>query len=200
MTARRNVAMHLIVLFAAMPLFAYRREYLVMLEDARKAGSALCFYRGDTSSALSLFFTSGKKGCLPADKVIDLPPGTFNFFARHKDGYVSVLRDYTIYDGPPIPERGYQRIEIPLVRAGIVDAAVPAKSLQTGQSIGLWVAPTATNSVSAISLITTMMLLAVALSRAPRSSSHVINITIANAGMLIRIGMPRKLGAVFSRL
>ena len=158
MTARHSVAMHLILLFAAMPLFAYRREYLVMLEDARKAGSEVCFYRGDTSTALSLFFTSGKKGCLPADQVIDLPPGTFNFFARHKDGYVSVLRDYTIYDGPPIPED--QRIEIPLVRAGIVDAAMPAKSLQSGQSLGLWVAPTMASPGSFVPLIageTTML-------------------------------------------
>jgi hypothetical protein len=44
------------------------------------------------------------------------------------------------------------------------------------------VAPTATNNARAISLMTTMMLLAVALSRAPRSSSQVISITIANAG------------------
>jgi len=145
--------MHAILLFVALPLFGYRREYLVMLEGARKAGGEVCFYRGDTNSALSLFFTSDKKGCLSADKVIDLPPGTFNFFARHKDGYVSVLRDYTIYDGPPIPERGYQRIEIPVVRAGLVDATVPAKSLQAGQSLGIWVAPTADSPGSFIPLI-----------------------------------------------
>lgn len=142
-----------ILLFAAVPLFGYRREYLVMLEGARKAGGEVCFYRGDTNTALSLFFSADKKGCLPADKVIDLPPGTFNFFARHQDGYVSVLRDYTIYDGPPIPERGYQRIEIPVVRAGIVDATVPAKSLQAGQSLGLWIAPTANSPGSFIPLI-----------------------------------------------
>ena len=40
-----------------------------------------------------------------------------------------------------------------------------------------------------------MMLLAVALSRAPRSSSQVISITIANAGRWIRIGMPAMCGA-----
>jgi len=145
--------MYAILLFVALPLFGYRREYLVMLEGERKAGSEVCFYRGDPATALALFFTADRKDCLPADKVIDLPPGTFNFFARHKDGYVSVLRDYTIYDGPPIPERGFQRIEIPVVRAGLVDAAVPAKSLQAGQSLGIWVAPTAESPGSFIPLI-----------------------------------------------
>ena len=43
--------------------------------------------------------------------------------------------------------------------------------------------------------MTTMMLLAVALSRAPRSSSQVISITIENAGRWMRIGMPATCGA-----
>ena len=43
-----------------------------------------------------------------------------------------------------------------------------------------------------------MMLLAVVLSRAPRSSSQVIAMTIANAGTLTRIGMPAIVGAVCS--
>ena len=38
--------------------------------------------------------------------------------------------------------------------------------------------------------MTTMTVFAVALSRAPRSSSQVISITMPNAGRLIRIGMP----------
>ena len=52
------------------------------------------------------------------------------------------------------------------------------------------------NSASTISLTATMMLFARALSRTPRSSSHVMNMTIANAGTLIRIGMPPMCGAV----
>jgi hypothetical protein len=50
---------------------------------------------------------------------------------------------------------------------------------------------------STSSLITTMMLLARALSRAPRSSSQVISITIANAGRLTGSGCPM-CGAVCS--
>ena len=50
-------------------------------------------------------------------------------------------------------------------------------------------------TLSAISLMTTMTLFAVALSRAPRSSSQVITITITNAGTWTRIGTPATCGA-----
>ena len=47
--------------------------------------------------------------------------------------------------------------------------------------------------------MTTMMLLAVTLSRAPRINSHVISITMLNAGRCTRIGMPAIRGAVFKQ-
>ena len=56
-------------------------------------------------------------------------------------------------------------------------------------------APTTTNSASTSSFTATMMLFARALSRTPSSSSQVINMTIANAGTLTRIGMPPMCGA-----
>ena len=52
------------------------------------------------------------------------------------------------------------------------------------------------NSASTSSLTATMMLFARALSRTPSSSSHVMSMTIANAGMLIRTGTPAMCGAV----
>ena len=55
------------------------------------------------------------------------------------------------------------------------------------------------NSPSASSLMTTMMLFAVELSRAPRSSSHVISITMPKAGRFTSIGMPATRGAVSIR-
>ncbi len=55
------------------------------------------------------------------------------------------------------------------------------------------------NSASTISFTATMMLFARALSRTPSNSSHVMNMTIANAGTLIRIGMPPMCGALASR-
>ena len=60
----------------------------------------------------------------------------------------------------------------------------------------MFIAPTTTNRPSTSSFTTTMMLLARALSRTPRSNSHVIPMTIANAGIFRRIGTPAIRGAV----
>ena len=54
-------------------------------------------------------------------------------------------------------------------------------------------------SASTPSLMSTITVLAVALSRAPRSKSQVMNMTIAKAGKLTRIGMPNTCGAVVSK-
>jgi hypothetical protein len=149
-----RVAQFLLLLLVTLPAAAYRREYVVTLDGARKAGSDVCFYHGASETALSLFFMPGQTVCLPADAVLDLPPGTFNFFARHHDGYVSVLRDYTIYKGADIPERGYQQLEIPLVPAALIDVAAPTKALAPNEFIGVWVAPTPSSIGSFIRVVT----------------------------------------------
>ena len=59
--------------------------------------------------------------------------------------------------------------------------------------------PTKIKSAITNSLMTTMTVLAVALSRAPRSSSQVISITMPKAGRLTSSGMPKMCGAVVSR-
>ena len=52
------------------------------------------------------------------------------------------------------------------------------------------------NRPSASNFTTTMALLAVVLSRTPRSSSHVINSTMPNAGRFTNSGSPSRRGAV----
>src|SRR5258708_21591081 len=90
-----------VTLLLALPALAYRREYATTVEGKRKEGSEVCFYRGITGDPFSLFFTPGDVACLPADAILDFPPGLIHVFARHKAGYASVHRDYTVYEGPP---------------------------------------------------------------------------------------------------
>ena len=137
----------------ALPASAYRREYVVTWEGQRKPGSEVCFYRGMRGDAFSLFFTSGVVRCLPADKILDLPPGLIHAFARHKDGYASMQRDYTVNDGPRVPEQGYEKLETPLVRAAIVDFASASKALGPNQHLGLWIASTATTTGTFLPLV-----------------------------------------------
>lgn len=142
MTIRGHVAVLGLSALVALPLFAYRREYAVTWKGQRKTGSEVCFYRGTSGDAFSLFFTSTKVRCLSADAILDFPPGLIHAFARHKDGYASPFRDYTVYDGPPNPERGYEKLEIPLTKAGLVDFAPALKPLRANQHLGVWTSST----------------------------------------------------------
>lgn len=129
-------------LILASPAFAYRREYSVTLDGVRKSGSEVCFYGGKSAaSPFALFFSYDRVACLAADKVLDLPPGLFHAFARHAEGYVSGYRDFFVYEGPAVPERGYQMLEIPLERSAYADVSAISASLQPGQTIGVWLAP-----------------------------------------------------------
>jgi hypothetical protein len=129
------------------PASAYRREYKVTLNGERKKGSEVCFFRGGKGrTPFSLFFSSPTATCLPADQVLDLPPGLFHAYARHRDGYASEYRDYFVYDGPPVPEKGYEVLETPLQEAGFADFAAVARSLRPGQALGVWLAPTVRSS------------------------------------------------------
>lgn len=155
MAPKHRVAAQVVVLLTlALPAYPYRREYLVTLGGVRKPGSEVCFYHGISGSAYSLYFTPSEVHCLPADSVLDLPPGHFNYFARHRDGYASALRDYTVYDGPPTPERGYQQLEIPLLPAGTVDLSNIVRSLSPSQAVGVWVAPTQSTPGMFLPLVT----------------------------------------------
>lgn len=143
----------LVTLLVALPVFAYRREYTTTVEGKRKEGSEVCFYRGIKGDAFSLFFTPGNVACLSADEVLDFPPGLIHVFARHRDGYASVHRDYTVYEGPPNPEKGYEKLEIPMVRAGVIDFGSKPKKLQANQRLGVWIASTPTSSGTFLPLV-----------------------------------------------
>lgn len=115
------------ILLAALPAHADRREYATTVEGKRKTGSEVCFYRGIEGDAFSLFFTPGTVTCLPADAALDFPPGLIHLFARHKDGYASI-------EAP----NDRETLEIPMVRAGVVDFGSAVKNLRPKQRLGLW--------------------------------------------------------------
>ena len=132
----------ILTLALSSPVFAYRREYSVTLNGVRKPGSEVCFYGGKSAAnPFALFFSYDRAGCLAADEVLDLPPGLFHAFARHGEGYVSGYRDFFVHEGPAVPERGYQMLEIPLERAAYADVSAINASLKPGQKVGLWLAP-----------------------------------------------------------
>jgi hypothetical protein len=142
-------ALFLLLCVIALPAQAYRREYRVAVNGQRKEGSEVCFYRGDSGKGpFVLFFSYDSVQCLPADRVLDFPPGLFHVFARHRDGYVSEHPDYFVYDGPPKPEAGYEALDIPLRSAAVLDLREAIAGAPRGASIGVWLAPTPTAGAS----------------------------------------------------
>ena len=139
---RRVTIVAIMSLALTQSMFAYRREYSVTLNGHRKPKSEVCIYRGIRTDAFSIFFSDPDVTCLPADQVLDFPPGLFNAFARHSDGYVSEYRDFTVFSEPPRPEQGYEMLEIPLATAGYIDFSEQLKSLPQGDSLGVWLSPT----------------------------------------------------------
>lgn len=135
-----------VLVFLASPAAASRREYVVTVGDERRSGSEVCFYRATTAeNAFSLFFSYGRVVCLPADQVLDFPPGIFHAFARHSDGFVSGFRDYFIYR-EALPEAGYEKLDIPLEPAAWADVSKLLPQLKPGEKLGVWIAPTKTHS------------------------------------------------------
>jgi hypothetical protein len=141
-------------ILVAVPMFAYRREYIVTDAGERKPGSEVCFYRGTSvSDAFSLYFSHDRVACLPADAVLDLPSGLFHVFARHPDGYISGSGDFFVMNGPPAPEAGYGALEIPVKRAARIDFSDVLRGRRAGERVGVWVAPTAAESGHYIPLV-----------------------------------------------
>lgn len=152
--SHRGILLTFLAVVSTLPAYPYRREYRVTWGGERKPGSEVCFYRGDAASdPFRLFFSHTNVTCLPADQVLDFPPGLFHAFARHSDGFVSSYRDYFIYRGAPAPEAGYEILDTPLEKAGIADLTKVLKSLRPGQSVGVWVAPTSTTSGTYLPLV-----------------------------------------------
>jgi hypothetical protein len=145
---RTAIAFLAFAILGAPAVRADRREYRVTANGVRQAGSEVCFFRGAShADPFSLFFAHGEVKCLPADDVLDFPPGLFHAFARNlRLESVSAHRDYFIYPQSAVPERGYEELEIPLERAAIVDFAELRAALGPGQSLGVWLAPTQTTA------------------------------------------------------
>lgn len=106
---------------ASAPALGYRAEFEATFDGKRLAGAEVCFFAASTGAdPLGHFFQSPDVSCVPADRVVDLPPGRWNYFVRHADGYVSARPGLLTYLGKPIPEWGYRSIPIELMPAALL--------------------------------------------------------------------------------
>ncbi len=102
---------------------AYRAEIIALHAGRRVEGAEVCLFRGAAGNPdpFAVFVQSNELTCLPADMVIDVPPGLWHLFARHSRGFISTNPAMLSYDGPPIPERYYKALETDIYPAAMVE-------------------------------------------------------------------------------
>jgi hypothetical protein len=107
----------------AAPAVASRLEYTVRAGDAIVPGAEVCFFpAGPLSNFLEMFLRSGDVRCLPADKIVHMPGGSWNVFAEAK-GLVSAHRLVTeVSPSEDRPEDElFHRSQIDLLPAAYID-------------------------------------------------------------------------------
>jgi hypothetical protein len=101
--------------------YGYRLEFKATVNGERLSGGEICFYPGaDLSQPVARLLGSNLVRCLPADAIIDMPEGIWNFYARHADGWIS-HHGSAVSAARADPEQGYRAIEVELVASATLD-------------------------------------------------------------------------------
>ncbi|HYC89810.1 MAG TPA: hypothetical protein VEO54_11405 [Thermoanaerobaculia bacterium] len=121
----------------AAPLSAHRVEFVATVDDERAAGSEVCFFPAAASDhSFGLFLSSGDVRCLPADQVIEIPPGKWNFFTRHERGLISSTpTTITISTRPYVPELGFRTVRVPMYPSATLDFRAVRERLEPGMRL-----------------------------------------------------------------
>ena len=135
------LAFALSLFLAPRPCSAYLREFIAKVGDARVAGAEVCFYRAaGFESATALFFShAADVGCLAADRVVDMPAGTWTFFVRKPGLYTSTAQAQLVSGGDPRPEEDYSPVAVPMHPAAVLDVTEVLRTCKAACEVGVWV-------------------------------------------------------------
>jgi hypothetical protein len=124
----------------AFPSLAMRLEYVAEHDGKRLAGAEICFFAtGDETDLPRQFLHSGKVRCMPADDVIDVTPGHWGYYLRHRDGLVSMLPG-TANIAPGAQEAGYKQVFCEMRSAATLDVASLQAKLAPDEWLAVYVA------------------------------------------------------------
>lgn len=145
-----TVGLLVFCLLIPIALFSARKEYAVTYDGSRVKGADICFFAasGFDSPSANYFNGQDKIVCLPADDVLDVPPGRWHVFARQKTRLLASASDeLVVWLDPPRPDEGYELLKMPVVDAGVVDVSDILASLdRLDAEVGLWLDSTANTS------------------------------------------------------
>jgi hypothetical protein len=116
-----------------------RTEFHTEYDGQRLTGSEICFSRAGVSGLYFARFMGDGTAvrCLPADSILDLPPGEWNYFARNGRGFVSA-HPYHI-EVPPGPQR-FWSARVRMVPAATVDISALLASTEPSAEVVLYFA------------------------------------------------------------
>lgn len=171
-----------LLLAAALPAAAARIEFSVKKDGVRLPGSEICIFpAASISNPLEAYFYSNDLTCLDADKVIEVPGGRWNFFARRGTEYTSFHLGLMSLSAD---NRSYKRLVVPVERAAVADFSKVLAEVREPAYAGAWIYSAAVQGRFAPLKPGESTLLV------PAGSAFLP--MIVSGGSVIRIGAPRE--------
>lgn len=128
------------LIFGILPLctlHAERYQFTLRHGETALQGGAVCFFPGGRDSFADQYFRSNDVRCVAADQLLTIPPGGWNVFAVHPDGFVGTHPDHFLVP-PHLPDK-IDRTPLSLVRAGTLDVTKAREQLREGEYIGIYI-------------------------------------------------------------
>ncbi len=119
-----------------------RVDFRIRYAGERLPGSEVCFYPMDLANPFSVFATAGQVRCLPADKLIEIPPNGFGVYARHPRGLISANHGFITGTTDAQAVKG---VSLDLAAAATLDLSVVNKDLATADDVAILEGETAKN-------------------------------------------------------
>lgn len=111
-----------LVCVVALRSFAARQRFLVRYDGQPAAGADVCLFpAGDDSDPFALYLSGRDVRCFPADKVLDIPPGTWFFYAKRGKDLVSAQVATITNRGTKFAPDTYGETQIDLRPAATLD-------------------------------------------------------------------------------
>jgi hypothetical protein len=136
-----------LLLLAGQPAAA-RIDFKVAHGDRALAGAEICFFAVSRQepALMNQLFHGEDVECLPADQVLEIPPGNWFYFARHAAGFVTDLR-LQVSIAPNAPEEAYKTVHEEVVPAGTVRVDGLLKTLANDERLALLVGTAGTGTM-----------------------------------------------------
>lgn len=124
--------------FAAVP---YRLEVIAQLGDQRVADAEVCFFHaGEGTGPFEAFLETRGVRCLPADQVLELPPGRWWFYVRQSErNLISTNPSRITIPEPGPPTDLFKPMEVGLRSAAKLDLRKVEASLGPDDRLALYI-------------------------------------------------------------